>query len=75
MPVHWYVAGCNRISGLATFLAHVDEMVKEKSLAKRKTLRENIVSSFSAQMEAIDAALQETLGLPVLGSSTGRNGF
>jgi hypothetical protein len=56
-------------------LSQVDEMVKEKSLAKRKTLKEDVVSSFSTQIEAVDAALQETLGLPVLAAQLGGVAF
>jgi hypothetical protein len=58
-----------------TFLSRIDEMMKEKTLSKRKTLREQIVSSFSVQIEAIDTALQETLGLPVLAAQLGGMAF
>ena len=58
-----------------TFLSRIDEMVKEKSLAKRKKIRGEIVSTFSVQIEAIDTALQETLGLPVLAAQLGGMAF
>ena len=58
-----------------TFLSRIDDMMKEKTLSKRKTMKEQIVSSFSVQMEAIDTALQETLGLPVLAAQLGGMAF
>jgi hypothetical protein len=53
----------------------IDELVKEKSLAKRKAQKEKLVSLLTVQMEAIDAALQETHGLPVLAAQLGGMAF
>jgi hypothetical protein len=53
MPVHWYVAGCNWISGLATSVAAQNRLKREKNRAAPARLELRLEEFFRSVLFAV----------------------